>query len=90
MIRAGKASLESDMAPIFQRSGLDQRVLESTVVKLFEPVSGVSPGDAKTVADVPNGRLVRGPVGRAGELRGGSKRSTTEYTRGTIDDAANS
>jgi hypothetical protein len=37
MIRAGKASLGSDMAPIFQRLGLDQRVLESTVAKLFEP-----------------------------------------------------
>jgi hypothetical protein len=37
MIRAGKASLEADLAPIFQRLGLDQGVLESTVAKLFEP-----------------------------------------------------
>jgi hypothetical protein len=37
MIRAGKASLESDMAPIFQRLGLDQRALESTVERLLEP-----------------------------------------------------
>ena len=36
MIRAGKASLEADMAPIFQRLGLDQSVLESTVARLFE------------------------------------------------------
>jgi hypothetical protein len=42
MIRGGKASLESDMAPIFQRLGLDQRVLESTVVKLFEPRARIS------------------------------------------------
>ncbi len=37
MIRAGKASLEAEMAPIFERLGLDQHVLESTVSKLFEP-----------------------------------------------------
>jgi hypothetical protein len=42
MIRAGKASLEADMAPIFQRLGLDQRVLESTVAKLFEPRQNIS------------------------------------------------
>jgi hypothetical protein len=37
MIRAGKASLEAHLAPIFQRLRLDQSVLESTVTKLFEP-----------------------------------------------------
>jgi len=42
MIRAGKASLEAEMAPIFQRLGLDQHVLESTVSKLFEPGSRIS------------------------------------------------
>ena len=42
MIRAGKASLEADMAPIFQRLELDQSVLESTVVKLFKPRGRIS------------------------------------------------
>jgi REP element-mobilizing transposase RayT len=42
MIRAGKASLEADMAPIFERLGLDQHVLESTASKLFEPGSRIS------------------------------------------------
>jgi hypothetical protein len=42
MIRAGRTSLGSDMAPIFQRWGLDQRVLESTVAKLFEPRQNIS------------------------------------------------
>jgi hypothetical protein len=37
MIRAGKARLECDMAPIFRRLGLDQRLLESAVAELFEP-----------------------------------------------------
>jgi hypothetical protein len=37
MMRAGKASLEAEMAAIFGRLGLDQHVLESTVSKLFEP-----------------------------------------------------
>jgi REP element-mobilizing transposase RayT len=37
MIRAGKTSIEADLAPIFQRLGLDQRALESTVADLFEP-----------------------------------------------------
>jgi REP element-mobilizing transposase RayT len=37
MIRAGKASLEAELAPIFERLKLDQSVLESTVTKLFEP-----------------------------------------------------
>jgi hypothetical protein len=35
-------SLESDMAPIFERLGLDQRVLESTVAKLFDPRQRIS------------------------------------------------
>jgi hypothetical protein len=30
------------MAPIFQRLGLDQRVLESTVAELFEPRQKIS------------------------------------------------
>jgi hypothetical protein len=42
MIRAGKASLEAEMAPIFERLRLDQHVLESTVSKLFEPGSRIS------------------------------------------------
>ena len=42
MIRAGKASLEADMAPIFQRLGLDQQLLESTVAGLFEPRPRIS------------------------------------------------
>ena len=37
MIRDGKASLEADMAPIFQRLGVDQVTLEATVTKLFGP-----------------------------------------------------
>ena len=37
MIRAGKAHLELEMAPIFQRLRLDQHVLESAMTKLFEP-----------------------------------------------------
>jgi len=39
---AGKASLEAEMDPIFQRLGLDQHVLESTVSKLFEPGTRIS------------------------------------------------
>ena len=39
MIRAGRASLEAETAPIFERLGLDQHVLESTVSKLFEPAT---------------------------------------------------
>ena len=35
MIRAGKTSLEAEMAPSFQRLGLDRHALESTVAKLF-------------------------------------------------------
>ena len=42
MNRAGKASLEAEMAAIFQRLGLDQHVLESTVSKLFEPRDRIS------------------------------------------------
>ena len=42
MIRAGKTSLEADMAPIFQRLGLDQDLLESTVAGLFETRQRVS------------------------------------------------
>ncbi len=42
MVRAGKASLEAEMAPIFHRLGLDQHVLESTVSKLFEPGGRIS------------------------------------------------
>jgi hypothetical protein len=42
MIRAGKASLEAEMAPIFERLGLDQHMLESTVSKLFEPGGRIS------------------------------------------------
>jgi hypothetical protein len=37
MIRAGKSRLKADLAPIFQRPGLDQSVLDSTVAKRFEP-----------------------------------------------------
>ena len=36
MIRDGKASLAADMAPIFQRLGVDQGALEATVNKLFQ------------------------------------------------------
>jgi hypothetical protein len=36
MVRAGKASLEADMAPLFHRLKLDQSTLESTLVKLFK------------------------------------------------------
>jgi hypothetical protein len=42
MIRAGNASLQSDKTPIFQRSGLDQRVLETTVANPFDPRQRVS------------------------------------------------
>jgi hypothetical protein len=37
MIRAGKARLEADLAPIFERLKLDRVALESTVAKLFQP-----------------------------------------------------
>jgi hypothetical protein len=37
MIRAGKASLEADLAPIFERLKLDRHALESTIAKLFQP-----------------------------------------------------
>jgi hypothetical protein len=36
MVRAGKTSLEADMAPIFDRLGLDQSALEAVMTKLFE------------------------------------------------------
>jgi hypothetical protein len=36
MIRAGKASLEADLAPIFERLILDRHTLESTIAKLFQ------------------------------------------------------
>jgi hypothetical protein len=53
MIRAGKASLEADLAPIFRRLGLDRSALESTVTKLFEP------GLALRLAYFIRGSLVR-------------------------------
>ena len=37
MIRAGKASLEADLAPIFERLNLDRHALEATMAKLFQP-----------------------------------------------------
>jgi hypothetical protein len=37
MIRAGKARLEADLAPIFERLHLDRHVLEATMAKLFQP-----------------------------------------------------
>ena len=37
MIRAGKASLEADLAPIFERLNLDRHALEATPAKLFQP-----------------------------------------------------
>ena len=42
MVRAGKANLEAEMAPIFERLGFDQHALEWTVSKLFEPGSRIS------------------------------------------------
>jgi hypothetical protein len=37
MIWAGKASLDADLAPIFERLRLDRHALESTMAKLFQP-----------------------------------------------------
>jgi hypothetical protein len=37
MIRHGKASLEAEIAPIFERLQLDKTAVESTVTKLFQP-----------------------------------------------------
>ena len=37
MVRAGKTSLEVDLAPIFQRLSLEQFAVEATVNKLFQP-----------------------------------------------------
>jgi hypothetical protein len=65
MIRAGKASLEAEMAPIFQRLGLDQHTLESTVVKLFSPGERVS----NRLARAP-GRLDAGPYRTDEQARG--------------------
>ena len=41
MVRAGKASLEADLAPIFERLKLDRHAVESTVAKLFQPTERV-------------------------------------------------
>ncbi len=41
-ICAGKASLDAEMASIFDRLGLDQHVLEATVSGLFEPGGRIS------------------------------------------------
>jgi hypothetical protein len=41
MVREGKASLEADLGPIFERLKLDRVVLESTVAKLFQPAHRV-------------------------------------------------
>ena len=37
MIRAGKASLEADLAPIFETMKLDRHAPEATLAKLFQP-----------------------------------------------------
>ncbi len=42
MIRAGKANLEAEMSPIFERLQIDQSVLESTINQLFEPGRRIS------------------------------------------------
>ena len=42
MIRAGKASLEAELAPIFERLRLGQQLLESTVAGLFAPRPRIS------------------------------------------------
>ncbi len=65
MIRAGKASLEAEMAPIFERLGLDQHVLESTVSKLFDPGSRIANRLGRTpdrvdADQVRSGRKARG------------------------------
>jgi hypothetical protein len=41
MVREGKASLEADLASIFERLKLDGVVLESTAAKLFQPAHRV-------------------------------------------------
>jgi hypothetical protein len=65
MIRAGKASLEAEMAPIFERLGLDQHVLESTVSKLFAPRDRISnrlgrPPERVEAAQARSDAMVRG------------------------------
>jgi hypothetical protein len=37
MIRDGKASIEADLAPIFERLGMDQVTLQTVVTMLFQP-----------------------------------------------------
>ena len=68
MIRAGKASLEAEMAPIFERLGLDQHALESTVSKLFEPGDRISNRLGRTPDRVDTGRVRSGTKAR-GEPR---------------------
>lgn len=65
MIRAGKASLEADMAPIFQRLRLDQHVLESTVAKLFEPRERISNRLGREARKDDAGRTASGRMNRS-------------------------
>jgi hypothetical protein len=37
MLREGKATLDTHVAPFFQRLALDQRMVESAINKLFQP-----------------------------------------------------
>ena len=66
MIRAGKASLEAEMAPIFERLGLDQHVLESTVSKLFEPGSRISNRLGRTPERLDDDQVRSGTKARGG------------------------
>jgi hypothetical protein len=42
ILRAGKASLDADLAPIFERLKLDRHAIESIMAKLFQPSERVS------------------------------------------------
>ena len=70
MIRAGKTSLEADLAPIFERLKLDRRALESTVMKLFEPCGRIPNHRGKAPAEsVRHGTKTRARVGGASAFR---------------------
>jgi hypothetical protein len=51
MIRAGEASLEADLAPIFERLKLNRSSIESTVARLFQPTARVRNRLARTPGD---------------------------------------
>jgi molybdopterin-biosynthesis enzyme MoeA-like protein len=69
MIRAGKASLEADLAPIFQRWRLDRNALESKMAKLFQPSERVpNPVGRRPGRSVAHGANSTKQIGRVAAL----------------------